>query len=243
MNLIQKIGVGSALIGALALGNGFEERVYAGEAESGTSRERVENPQDNEQVEKPIQYELIREHILDFQRSYLERICQRAGSFKKRAKKHGFDEFVKIYSENHIMLLEAALEDREDKEDLDELVDEISTNMGSDGGSVNYKAQEVLERLEDWAKCRIDYFNTLLEASAPTERGLDGFREMFCSVYDEEKLDDYLVRQRRANERLYDALQETLSGLKWLLSDNEFNPIREETRRVYNSLRENLNKE
>jgi hypothetical protein len=199
-----------------------------------------------EEIDAKVRYDLIKENAIDgFLREYLKNVIPRSGNFKKTAKKHGgLEEYLKVYAENHVELLDAAFEDRESNEDYGKLVEKLAVNMGKDGGKVDYEDAKVKEQLGVWARSRVGLFNTLLSGQIPEGKGEEAFREMVRSVYDEKSLGEWLKGQHDANEKLYDAMHGTLSGVEKSFGGNkEFGIIREETINIYNSVMDWLKEE
>ena len=241
MNKIRKTLIGGTLV--LALISPFSS--FCTPSQNENNRNDCQN-QESEEKEKPIQYKIIEKHaIKDFLREYLTAVSKSSDTFKERIKKHGgLEKYLEVYSANHIMLLEAAFEDTESDKDIEKLAKKISTNMAKDGGAVDYSDKEVIEALEVWSKKRIELFNKLLESPNPKNSGYQGLREMAQSVYTEKTLDDWLRKQHDANEKLYDAMHGTLNGFeKYLGGDSEFNIIREETRKLYDTIPRWIEKE
>ena len=203
----------------------------------------------NEEEQRERNYNLIRENAIEnFLLGYVRHISPRSGNFKKNViKREGNNLEEKIrnftidYSEGHVILLDAVRDgiyhDGEiSKGDIKNISIDLAAKMARDKGNVDYSDSKFLKQLEIWAKTKMSYFEKLLESSSQDKEGEEGFKELVNNAYTFDELKDYIDKQNKANTKLYDSMQNTLRGLVYLFSDIEFTPIREETKRVYDSI-------
>ncbi len=196
-------------------------------------------------------YSLVKKYAIDnFLLRYVENVAPRSSSFKDnilKRKGNNFGEkakaFTEDYSQGHVLLLDAVCNEKihdgeiSDK-DIKDLSLELAEKMARDGGSIKYSDPKVLKQLENWARTRMNFFEKLVKSSSNGKEGEEGFRNLINGAFTRQELEDYIYRQSQANNGLYDSMQNTVRGIKYLLSDLEFTPIREETAKVYNSLRD-----
>lgn len=185
-----------------------------------------------------LKYKLIGEYAInEFLREYLENVKDKSPKFKRNISKAGsIDKFLPIYAENHFLLLNAVRDHKTSKEDFDNYSRIISKNMAKQGGYVNYRHDAVVSQLRRWAENRAQFFQQLINAPLSSSDGEKGFREIVRGAYTKESLEEWVNRQHKENEDLYDRMYDTLGIVQKAIGGSDIAVIREETRKAYDSI-------
>ena len=197
---------------------------------------RKENTAERQEVKS--NYDLIRQHIYDFLKDYIEQVSKESEQFRRNKEKYAKEEggFAAKYAEAHYNCLDSA---KKTIEESREITDEEFSELGKklcemqkqySSLHINYSDKKVIEAQTQWAIVRTKHFQKLLRA----EKKFNNFGELVRKTYTEREYIDYIEKQNNASRKLYSSMESTMNFIVKLFGGSEeIEIIWKYTKKVY----------
>ena len=192
-------------------------------------------------TQDPSNYSLIETREKRFIDDYFVEFRKLNCGLEGAIKKHGYGKMHGVYAKLYLEALGHARDKIDGKATEEDdgrvyrgIADEFTTGMKDHDtlGAVNYKKKGVVDAYISWARINSDFSGKLLAQKSPEDYGT-----MIRRAYTEKEFADFIEKQDKGIDVIYDAFSEARQGFLGALAGIPLKQGRELTKKFYRETR------